>query len=363
MSIKCPKNISTYLNPFLKVLSKPRRKYFLVYLTGSIFLNRFRSIREIAAFFGESNTDGLHHFITHAVRIIEGLNEQLQLFCATTLQRMQPVLLAIDDTVAPRQGPSIEGLGWHHSAKGLIKGLCAVTALLKIGSKRWVFAIRGYRPKKLCPSGEFKSKVALAIEILHEALLLFPRELTIVMDTWYACAPVLNTIQEGGATFVAALKRNRYVYLNGVKTAVHLLAKRRLGFRRIRISKRKCFRAASVIVWLPSVGKVRLLISFRGQEARFFVTNCLEMTDREMIKTYLDRFTIETFHKDIKQHLGFGEMFMRSWEGVQTHWTILAIAYNLIALASEKPSESFRRKIRHFRNTVNSDLILTLSNI
>ena len=361
MSKKRSKKISSYLVQFLNVLTKPQRCYFLVYLTGLIWLVKFRSIREIAAHFGKGNTDGLHHFLKNAPHIVAKLQEELRLFCQTLMQGSEDALLILDDTVAPRDGKEIEGLGIHHSSKGLIHGLCAVTALIKAGALNFVFALQGYRPKKVSEPGFFKSKVTLALEILEEAFFLFPRGLTVVMDTWYGCAPILNPIQEAGWTFVAALKQNRYVYWNTLKTAVHLLAKRRLTYKRVKLSKKKRFWIASQIVWLPQVGRVKLFISRFGNERRFFVTNKLDMTESEMARIYSQRFAIETFHKDIKQHLGFGEMFMRSWTGVQTHWTILAIAYNLVALSSKSRLKSFRQKIRHFRNAIDYETLLKCS--
>lgn len=358
MSQKRSKKISSYLGPFLKVLAKSQRKYFLVYLTGLIWLVKFRSIREIAHHFGGGNTDGLHHFLKNAPRIVAKLQEELRQFCQTMVQGLQEAILILDDTLAPREGKHIEGLGLHHSAKGLKNGLCAVTAFLKAGALGFVFALQGYRPKKVSDPGTFKSRVDLALEVLEEAFLFFPRGLTVVMDSWYACAPILNPIQEAGWTFLAALKQNRYVYWNTVKIAVHLLAKRRMIYKRVRVSKKKRFWTTSQIVWLPQVGRVKLFITRLGNEHRFFVTNALVMTESGMARIYSQRFAIETFHKDIKQHLGFGEMFMRSWTGVQTHWTILGIAYNLVALSSKPRMKSFRQKIRHFRNTIDYETLL-----
>lgn len=361
MSQKRSKKISSYLGPFLKVLAKPQRKYFLIYLVGLVWLVKFRSIREIAAHFGHGNTDGLHHFLKNTAGALTQLQEELQRFCQSMREGLEDALLILDDTLAPREGKHIEGLGLHHSAKGLQKGLCAVTAFLKAGALGFVFAIRGYRPRKVSEPGTFKSKVDLALEILHEAFLFFPRGLTVVMDTWYACAPILNPIQEAGWIFLAALKQNRYVYWNTTKIAVHLLAKRRLSYKRVRVSKKKRFWTSSQTVWLPQVGRVKLFITRLGNEHRFFVTNQLDMTESEMARIYSQRFAIETFHKDIKQHLGFSEMFMRSWTGVQTHWTILGIAYNLVALSSKPRMKSFRQKIRHFRSTVDCETILKCS--
>jgi len=342
----------------LTVLTKPQRPHFLIYLTGLISLIKFRSIQEIANHFGKGNTDGLHHFIKNAPQIAARLAQTITECCQIIFKDCQNTLLILDDTLAPRKGKNIQGLGFHHSTQGLTQGLCAVTAILKAGPLSQVFALRGYKPKKVCAPGTFKSKVTLALEILGEAFLLFPRGLTVVMDTWYGCAPILNTIQEAGGVFVAALKQNRYVFLNRVKISVSLLAKRRMAYARVRVSAKKYFKIASQLVWLPGVGQVKLFISRMGSSYRFFVTNNLEMSESEMVKIYMQRFSIETFHKDIKQHLGFGEMFMRSWEGVQTHWTILAIAYNLVALPSKPRLKSFRQKIRHFRSTIGHETIL-----
>ncbi len=52
---------------------------------------------------------------------------------------------------------------------------------------------------------------------------------------------------------------------------------------------------------------------------------------------------------------------MRSWDGVQTHWTTVMIAYNMIALWNGNKSRSFRQMIRHFRNFVSHDTLLDLS--
>jgi hypothetical protein len=34
----------------------------------------------------------------------------------------------------------------------------------------------------------------------------------------------------------------------------------------------------------------------------------------------------------LKQHLGFGELFVRKWRACQRHWTLCLIAYNALVL-------------------------------
>ena len=47
-----------------------------------------------------------------------------------------------------------------------------------------------------------------------------------------------------------------------------------------------------------------------------------------------ERFGIEIFRKHSKQHLSFGHTFMRSWQGLQTHWTLATIPYKSITLSA-----------------------------
>src|SRR3989338_864791 len=317
MGKKAPKKVSSYLSGFLRSVNKPQRIYFLIYLIGLIWLVKFRSIREIAHEFGEGNTDGLHQFLKASPKKIQRLQEENQRQISRRAQEGHSFFI-LDDTSSPRKGKKIEGLGIHHSADGFVKGLCAVTSIIKTGTQRFMWAIQGYRPKGASPKGAFKSKVQIAIEILSEAIQKIRTPLTVLMDSWYACRPILNLIMQAGWTFLAAIKRNRIVEVNGRKTSLSHLAKGPRKYKTIRASKKRRFRVAKLLVHLPKIGTALLFISKTQDGTRFFITNNLKMTESQMVSIYLQRVWIETFHQDAKQHLGFGEMFMRSWDGVQT---------------------------------------------
>jgi IS4 transposase len=227
-----------------------------------------------------------------------------------------------------------------------------VTCIVKIRGVWFGWDIRGYRPKSSCSDGEFQSKVDLATSILASFRERIDAPFTVLMDSWYTCAPILNLISASGGTFVAAIKRNRIVENHGIKTVVSHLAKGPRDYKTVRASKKQRFRVAKQIVFLPKVGMVALFITKgAGAKARFLITNDLAMTEEKAVALYKQRFRIETFHKEIKQHLAFGQMFMRSWQGVQAHWTLVMIAYNLITLLSRKRFKGFRQKISHFRDS------------
>jgi hypothetical protein len=340
--------ISKLLSPFLAALSKPQRAQALVYLAGLIFVEKFRSICEIAAFCGNGHTDRLHHLLSKAPLSAVSLQQSMHAPLAS-LSADQSAVLALDDTHDPRNGSAIEGAGWHHDGQQLIKGLCAVTAMLKLGTRRFCFAIRGYCSKASCPQDAFRSKIDLAGDILKEAAAHFGRgELVVLADCWYGCVRLLTDIHARGWTYVFGIKSNRIVRVNGKKRRVRDLAKARHKFVTLKLGGRK-LRVARVVVELPRVGEVALLMSRCGKEWRFFVSNNLKLGASTLAKLYAHRWGVDVMHREMKQHLGFGEVFARRWQAVQMHWTLVALSYNVVELSDTGGRKSFRAKQRALR--------------
>ncbi len=351
---------SSYIISFLSVLARPQRKHFLTYLIGLLWIIKFRSIREIAYRFGHQKIDSLHQFISNTQEKTKYLHQANQEYLAEEV-RGKEVTMIIDDTPCPRNGKKIQGLGIHHSPKGLVKGLCAVTAIIKAGAEQWAWAIEGYYPKKSIARKLFRSKIQIALDILRQTQELLPQPVTVLMDSWYTCASILNKIIQAGWIFVGAIKTNRTIFVDGNKTVVCYLAKGPRTYATIRLSKRRIFRVAKRIVYLPRVGDVALFICKHNTSIRFFIRNSLKLTCKEMVKPYAERFEIEFFHKDIKQHLGFGELFVRSRHGVQKHWMLVAIAYNFVMMSSKEHPRSFRQRINHLRQNSPAKSLMALT--
>lgn len=350
----------TYITAVTAVLSRPQRFHALVYLAGLIWLIKFRSIRTIAGHFGGGDTDGLGHFIRHATDRPAQMAEASQDFVAERV-RGEDVSLIIDDTTCRRDGKKIEGIGTHHSGDGLIKGLCAVTAVVCAARKTWAWDVVGYVSRKSVSADVFRSKIEIALSIINSAKRKLGRSVTVLMDSWYSCEQILNTIALANWLYVAAIKVNRNVIVNGRKTPVRNLAKGPRDYQTVRLSKRRVFRVAKKIVLLPKVGMVALFICKHREHTRFFISNDLGLKPRQMVLRYDERFEIEFFHRDIKQHLGFGELFVRSRHCAQKHWTLVAVAYNLVLLMSPgTDARSFRRKVERLRRHLPARQIVKL---
>lgn len=348
----------TYITAVVGVLSRPQKVHCLIYLTGLIWLIKFRSIRTIAEHFGGGDIDGLGHFIRHATNRSAQMTDASQDFVSARV-RGEDISLIIDDTTCPRDGKKIEGIGTHHSGDGLIKGLCAVTAVVRAAGKTWAWDVVGYVSRKSVSAEVFRSKIEIALGIINSAIRKLGKSVTVLMDSWYSCEEILNAVAVAGWLYVAAVKTNRNVIVNGRKIPVRNLAKGPREYRTVRLSQRRVFRVAKKIVWLPKVGMVALFICKHHHVTRFFISNDLALSSRQMVIRYSERFEIEFFHRDIKQHLGFGELFVRSRHCVQKHWTLVAVAYNLVLLMSrEMDARSFRRKAERLRRQLPANQII-----
>ncbi len=345
-------NVRAYITAVLAVLSSPQKVHCLVYLVGLIWLIKFRSIQTISGAFGGNDTDGLHHFIRHSTNKSPQMANASQDFVAERIQG-EDIRLIIDDTTCPRDGKKIEGVGWHHSGDGLIKGLCAVTAVIRVAGRTWAWDVVSYVSSKSVSKEVFRSKIQIALGIINSARKKLGTSVVVLMDSWYSCQQILNTIAAAGWKYIAAVKVNRIFIVDGKKTPARNLAKGPRDYSTVRLSKKRIFRVAKRIVLLPKVGMIALFICKHHHVTRFFISNNLTLSCRQMVHQYDERFEIEFFHKDIKQHLGFGEIFVRSRHCAQKHWTLVAIAYNLVRLMSHEPnSQSFRRKIEKIRKQI-----------
>jgi SRSO17 transposase len=314
---------------------------------------RFRSIQRIADAFDDRRVDALHHFLRDGAWDHREVIRQSREAVMCKLPKDKEALLVIDDTPIERRGPEIEGAGCHHGPRGLLWGQCAVTAVVRSGSTNFFWDVKGYRPKKTCAVKDFRSKIDLAQEILREADL-FGRDFTVVMDSWYACKRILNQIADLRWTFVTSVRSNRLVVINGHKTRVANLTKGPHVYEEVRLPNGSTVLAAERPAYLPGFGPVKVVIGKTRHDRRFMITNDLGLSMAQVVRIYAQRVWIETMHENVKQHLGLGELHVRSWRAAQRHWALVLVAYNALVLwdaarRERRGRRTFGQIIRDFR--------------
>ena len=198
----------------------------------------------------------------------------------------------------------------------------------------------------------FQTKITLASELVEKAV---ARDLAfnwVLFDSWYLAPDFLTTLNNLKKDWISILKQNRNLETNSfqlrdkddqpiplpgphikVSQLVPLIPK--TAFKTITLSERNYY-TFTMTVRIPSIGKVRLVISFDNPELEgtfvVLVTNRLDCTAQRILSTYLRRWPIETFYQDSKQLLGLDEYRMRSAQAFQKHWSLVFVAYSLLHL-------------------------------
>ena len=168
---------------------------------------------------------------------------------------------------------------------------------------------------------------------------------------------MLSSVAERGWRYVAAIKSNRRIILEGTKSYVRHLAKGPRSYQCVHLSRKRWVKLAKRIVLLPRVGLVALFIIKTGGETKYLISNDLELSPAQAVKLYRCRWSIETWHRDLKQHLGLGELWVRSWQACQRHWTLCLVAHNALVLWNASLPATNRKRtlgtmVRSFRTTV-----------
>jgi SRSO17 transposase len=205
--------------------------------------------------------------------------------------------------------------------------------------------------------GQFHTKIALAIELVRKAV---ERKLpfsVVLFDSWYLAEELVTVLAELQKDWVSMLKRNRKLETNSFVlkdatgapicfTGPHVKVEDLVphippsAYRAVRVGEQIywCF---TLTARLPSLGKVRLVISFASAALRgtyvVLVSNRLDWTAQQIIATYVLRWPVETFYQDGKSYLGLNEYRMRSAEAIKKHWCLVFVAYSFLHLACLPP--------------------------
>lgn len=199
---------------------------------------------------------------------------------------------------------------------------------------------------------QFRTKIALAIELIEQAQKHQLGFGIVVFDSWYLAEELVTVLKSAHKDWISLLKKNRTLETNSfvlrnadgepivfpkphvqVQEVVPLIPAN--AYRPVMVNDTPywCF---TLTVRLPTLGKVRLVVSFDNPDLKgtyaLLVTNRLDWTVQRILNTYLQRWPIETFYQDSKTCLGLDTYRMRSAEAIGKHWCLVFVAYSFLHL-------------------------------
>ena len=375
-------------------------RHFQHYLTGLIVLPN-KSLTNIARCILESaDKTNLSRFFSEAPWREDAVNRRRLRFMLQQTQshrrRRRESLLAVDDTLCEHVGSLFDYVDRHYNHGDGTYPLAhnPVTSLYVSGPVRFPVGLRLYRryeeltqweaavakhaPELKIPTErkarnrlhqqvdpvllqdpefrarheQFRTKIALAIELVEEAIRHKVPFGVVVFDAWYLAEDLIQVLARRHKAWISLLKKNRRLEtasfhlrdahgwtlkLPGPHIAVEDLVPLipANAYRALKVGEHTYW-CVTLTVRIPSLGKVRIVVSFEHETLTgrhvVLVTNRLDWSAAKIISLYLQRWPTETFYQDSKGHLGFNEYRMRSAEAIGKHWCLVFVAYSLLHL-------------------------------
>lgn len=213
--------------------------------------------------------------------------------------------LIVDDTVLDKRwSPNNELVDFHWSGNEhkTVRGISLVNLLATHNDDCIPVDYRVYEGKK-----DEKNKNEHFIDMLKSSKERGFKPDFVMADCWYSSLENMKYITKLGWKFIFGLKENRLVN----ETQGNYVTVSSLDWTKRQVRK----------VWLKGYGFVLVAqIVFKNGDMRYIATNDLSLTDYEILSAHSKkRWTIEEFHRGIKQTTGIEKCYSIKKQSQLTH--------------------------------------------
>lgn len=343
-----PSQISTMCSAYADCFSsKAQYVHFLRYMTGLVIpFSGKATIDGINKLFCgelERNQSSTNRFCTESLWEKTRLDER-----RVELLKQHPMLrpskhgvIAIDDVLLEKTGPQIEGVGYLYdpSQHKDILCHCLVSCSYNKLGQSYPLVFEPYFTEALCQSARgkelglvFQSKIQLAIEIVSKVVD-WQLAGVFAFDGWYLCQELVDAIEAANRLWVAKGAKDTLVTWRGQNIPLGQMTAQlpKTAYHKVGHNGKVYYCALKVMPVSPLRGKKAVLVIWQDQigagEPFYIITNAIWWDATRILLTYFQRWPIEEIHRECKQHQGLAQYQMRTLEGIQKHWSLVACAY------------------------------------
>src|SRR5882724_8843674 len=327
------------------------------------------SLEEAARFSGRHKSLFSHLLKSHAkvaITTLDNLSKTQARRFAKALQRVNglpwKIVILIDSTLQHRASLHPENAKTFNHGQGYVIGHQWTNIVLVLGDiliplPPIPFYSKGYcRAQGLTYQSEHQRVVDYLKALDLEAYLgaYDRREVVVLTDSGYDDKKIEQAIAQKGWNFIIALGKTRSVKSTALSlsspTSKHWLhvdtffrRHRRLKWDTIRLAtsgnkrQRMDLRVRHTSGYLRHVGKVELVCSERRHRPdgrrKYLACNDLRATPRQIVTGYRLRWSVEVFHKCVKQNIGFEDVATHGFDAVVSHVHWVYCAYILLHMA------------------------------
>lgn len=329
------KEVTSILAFAKKAFTKGSFRCIVQYVNGLISLAR-KTVKKISEASSEiDNQSELNYVLTESKFEQEALTKRYLEKIRYLFKNVQ-VYLIIDDTLVERNGKTVQEAQSHfdHNSQGYIRGHQFFTALL------WTPILQLPIFPQLY-SKNTDSKIEMAQSLIDRIDLAKIKIDTVLFDSWYSEEILIKKCIETKARVVCSIKTNRKIKIGRSNRW------KSLSFISERIRSQKLedcevggntYSTWSRVIFLNHLPAVRIVISEQKNEEdelkgkAILISTNVKDSSKEIICVYKNRWKIETYHRDIKQNLGFATVFFTRREGIIRHAILASITYAVLSL-------------------------------
>lgn len=329
------KEVVKNLSFLRKAFTKGGFRHANNYISGLIALSK-KSIKKIAeACPDEKHSSALSRILDDAKFEKESF-EKRYLKKVRFLFKNSKIYLLFDDTIVERNGEFVEETQKHfnHSTNEYVQGHQFFTAILYTPSLQLPIFPELY-------SKNTDSKIEMANQLISKLIHAKIQIHTVLFDSWYSDKNLIKTCLNASIRVICAVKTNRKVRFFRARNYKSLsFISQQTKIQKLHEYKveDKIYDIWSKEVYLNKLPLMRLVISHERIDGKLsdrvihLISTDIKNTSEEVLQTYKIRWHIETYHRDIKQNLGFAKVFLRKKEGIVRHAIFVAIAYAILSL-------------------------------
>ena len=298
-----------------------------------------KTLPAIAKATGESDPQALHHFVAYAPWSVEKLRER-------RLTKLKQALagrvftLCIDETGDRKKGKTTDYVARQYIGNlgKLDNGIVSVNAYGVLDQLTFPLLFRVFKPHtRLKPEDAYKTKPALAVEIIKELLAWGFRFDVVLADCLYGeSTDFLEALEGLHLTYVLAIRSNHGVWLPPDQ---HVHMTRWRLFERVFSDGAQQTRAIREIIY-GKRGRIRYYLlttdpTTLPKEGTWYIMTNLEGTIEKTVgNTYGLRTWIEYGLKHAKNELGWADYRVTDFAEIERWWEIVFSAYQLVSFHS-----------------------------
>lgn len=263
-------------------------------------------------------------------------------------------IVVIDDTgILKPYASNTDGVKYQHCPVLGKEAICniAVASCFSVNNRHIPLDVKFYKTQDEFLLGkenpEFKSKLDLAKELIDDAQNKQIPFNYVVFDSWYSAGDVLNFIENKGLKFISEVRSDRRLFFRNPQAQksyfmqedeIVRLIKKYL-WHKVRIFEHKgeqlcvySFKSRLKKTHFPiKVFVVIGKLSYKDRRnVRIIISNDLNLSHKEAVTTYFERWAIERLFRELKDSLYFDHYQVRHSLKIMRYWMMVILAWSLL---------------------------------